>query len=71
MKAHNLSLEDAIKLVKNKRTCIKPNQAFTSQLKIYQGILDASRQRHNALFRSKSGDKFEEQQWYLPHITVT
>ncbi|RXG68820.1 Protein phosphatase Slingshot [Armadillidium vulgare] len=54
MKAHNLSLEDAIKLVKNKRTCIKPNQAFTSQLKIYQGILDASRQRHNALFRSKS-----------------
>ncbi|XP_076058088.1 protein phosphatase Slingshot isoform X2 [Oratosquilla oratoria] len=54
MKAFNMELEDASHLVKRKRSCIKPNQAFCSQLKTYQGILDASRQRHNALWRSKS-----------------
>lgn len=54
MKAFNMSLDDALALVKKKRTCIKPNQAFCSQLKTYEGILDASRQRHNALWRSKS-----------------
>ncbi|MCL4132564.1 UNVERIFIED_CONTAM: hypothetical protein GTU68_029318 [Idotea baltica] len=36
MKAHNLSLEQATQMIREKRTCIKPNQAFTSQLKIYQ-----------------------------------
>nr|XP_045605780.1 uncharacterized protein LOC123762964 isoform X2 [Procambarus clarkii] len=54
MKAFNMSLEEALALVKKKRTCIKPNQAFCSQLKTYEGILDASRQRHNILWRSKS-----------------
>ncbi|XP_066959077.1 uncharacterized protein ssh isoform X2 [Macrobrachium rosenbergii] len=54
MKAFNMSLEEALNLVKKKRTCIKPNQAFCNQLKTYEGILDASRQRHNILWRSKS-----------------
>lgn len=54
MKAFNMSLEEALNLVKKKRTCIKPNQAFCTQLKTYEGILDASRQRHNILWRSKS-----------------
>ena len=36
MKAYNMSLEEAIQLVKKKRSCIQPNQAFVSQLKIYQ-----------------------------------
>ncbi|KAK7085883.1 hypothetical protein SK128_005469 [Halocaridina rubra] len=54
MKAFNMSLEEALSLVKKKRSCIKPNQAFCSQLKTYEGILDASRQRHNILWRSKS-----------------
>lgn len=54
MKAFNMSLEEALALVKKKRTCIKPNQAFCNQLKTYEGILDASRQRHNILWRSKS-----------------
>ncbi|XP_071545643.1 uncharacterized protein ssh isoform X2 [Panulirus ornatus] len=54
MKAFNMSLDEALALVKKKRSCIKPNQAFCSQLKTYEGILDASRQRHNILWRSKS-----------------
>ncbi|XP_042203258.1 uncharacterized protein LOC121853300 [Homarus americanus] len=54
MKAFNMNLEEALALVKKKRTCIKPNQAFCNQLKTYEGILDASRQRHNILWRSKS-----------------
>lgn len=36
MKAFNMSLEEALALVKKKRTCIKPNQAFCSQLKTYE-----------------------------------
>ncbi|KAG0711691.1 Protein phosphatase Slingshot [Chionoecetes opilio] len=54
MKAFNMSLDEALAIVKKKRSCIKPNQAFCSQLKTYEGILDASRQRHNILWRSKS-----------------
>ncbi|KAK8402475.1 hypothetical protein O3P69_000709 [Scylla paramamosain] len=54
MKAFNMSLDEALALVKKKRSCIKPNQAFCNQLKTYEGILDASRQRHNILWRSKS-----------------
>ncbi|XP_053641553.1 uncharacterized protein ssh isoform X2 [Cherax quadricarinatus] len=54
MKEFNMTLEEALALVKKKRTCIKPNQAFCNQLKTYEGILDASRQRHNILWRSKS-----------------
>ncbi|XP_063585624.1 uncharacterized protein LOC134763025 isoform X2 [Penaeus indicus] len=54
MKAFNMSLEEALSLVKKKRSCIKPNKAFCGQLKTYEGILDASRQRHNILWRSKS-----------------
>lgn len=36
MKAYNVPLEDALEMVKKKRSCIKPNQAFCSQLKTYQ-----------------------------------
>ncbi|CAL4073103.1 unnamed protein product [Meganyctiphanes norvegica] len=54
MKEFNMKLEDALELVKKKRNCINPNSSFCQQLKTYEGILDASRQRHNALWRSKS-----------------
>lgn len=36
MKAFNMSLDEALNLVKKKRTCIKPNQAFCNQLKTYE-----------------------------------
>src|SRR5690349_11963408 len=54
MKAKNWNLHKALQFVKNKRNCIKPNENFLKQLEVYQGILSASKQRHNSLWRSKS-----------------
>ncbi|KAF8793186.1 Protein phosphatase Slingshot like protein [Argiope bruennichi] len=54
MKAYDWDLQRALEFVKTKRGCIKPNSGFLKQLEIYQGILDASKQRHNSLWRSKS-----------------
>ncbi|XP_037068785.1 protein phosphatase Slingshot-like [Pollicipes pollicipes] len=54
MKAYGWSYEKAFKYVKRSRGCVKPNASFLRQLETYQGILDASRQRHNSLWRSKS-----------------
>lgn len=54
MKAYDWNLDRALEFVKTKRGCIKPNSGFLKQLEIYQGILDASKQRHNSLWRSKS-----------------
>ncbi|XP_054718853.1 uncharacterized protein LOC129228211 [Uloborus diversus] len=54
MKAYDWNLQRALEFVKTKRGCIKPNSGFLKQLEIYQGILDASKQRHNSLWRSKS-----------------
>ncbi|XP_018021032.1 protein phosphatase Slingshot, partial [Hyalella azteca] len=60
MKAYNLNLVRATELVRSKRSCVKPNQAFALQLKTYEGILDASRQRHNALWRSHSETNLQQ-----------
>lgn len=54
MKTYNWSLQKALDFVKSKRSCINPNDGFMKQLEIYEGILDASRQRHSTLWRSKS-----------------
>lgn len=54
MKVRHWDLPQALKHVKDKRACVKPNTSFMQQLEIYAGILDASRQRHNKLWRSKS-----------------
>ncbi|KAI1291736.1 Protein phosphatase Slingshot [Halotydeus destructor] len=54
MKSKNWSLKQALQFVKNKRNCIRPNENFLKQLEVYQGILNASKQRHNSLWRSKS-----------------
>lgn len=53
MKAYDWDFDTAIQHVKDKRNCIKPNKAFTSQLETYQGILDAMKNREK-LQRSKS-----------------
>lgn len=58
MKAKNWSLAKSIQFVKSKRPCIKPNENFLKQLEVYQGILSASKQRHNSLWRSKSETNF-------------
>lgn len=54
MKARHWDLPQALRHVKERRACVKPNASFMQQLEIYAGILDASRQRHNQLWRSKS-----------------
>ncbi|XP_076330304.1 uncharacterized protein LOC143236006 isoform X2 [Tachypleus tridentatus] len=54
MKAYNWDLKKTMLFVKNKRNCIKPNTGFMKQLEVYQGMLNASRQRHSSLWRSKS-----------------
>ncbi|CAG9865393.1 unnamed protein product [Phyllotreta striolata] len=53
MKACNWDFDTALRHVKEKRTCIKPNTNFLLQLETYQGILDAMKNKEK-LQRSKS-----------------
>lgn len=53
MKAFNWNFDKALKHVKTKRSCIKPNTNFLNQLETYQGILDAMKNKEK-LQRSKS-----------------
>lgn len=53
MKAFNWHFDKALKHVKAKRSCIKPNTNFLNQLETYQGILDAMKNKEK-LQRSKS-----------------
>lgn len=53
MKAYNWTFAQALKHVKKKRNCIKPNKSFLSQLETYQGMLDAMKNKEK-LQRSKS-----------------
>lgn len=53
MKAYNWDFKTALQHVKDKRSCIKPNTSFLSQLETYQGILDAMKNKEK-LQRSKS-----------------
>lgn len=58
MKAYNWDFSQALKHVKDKRNCIKPNNSFLSQLETYQGILDAMKNK-DKLLRSKSDTNLE------------
>ncbi|XP_061762533.1 protein phosphatase Slingshot homolog 1 isoform X1 [Nerophis ophidion] len=50
MKEFGWSLEKAYNFVKEKRSITRPNASFMRQLAEYEGILDASKQRHNKLW---------------------
>ncbi|XP_061461323.1 protein phosphatase Slingshot homolog 2 [Rhineura floridana] len=54
MKEYGWNLNRAYDYVKDRRTVTKPNPSFMRQLEEYQGILLASKQRHNKLWRSHS-----------------
>ncbi|XP_072311105.1 uncharacterized protein ssh2a isoform X2 [Eucyclogobius newberryi] len=54
MKEYGWNLDTALDFVKDKRSVTKPNPSFMKQLEEYQGILLASKQRHNKLWRSHS-----------------
>ncbi|XP_050075373.1 uncharacterized protein LOC126562794 [Anopheles maculipalpis] len=53
MKANGWNFEHALRHVKEKRSCIKPNKNFLMQLETYQGMLDAMKNKEK-LQRSKS-----------------
>ncbi|XP_057687711.1 protein phosphatase Slingshot homolog 1 isoform X2 [Corythoichthys intestinalis] len=50
MKEYGWSLEKAYNFVKERRSITRPNPSFMRQLAEYEGILDASKQRHNKLW---------------------
>ncbi|XP_057694971.1 protein phosphatase Slingshot homolog 2 isoform X1 [Corythoichthys intestinalis] len=54
MKEYGWTLDAAFEHVKERRAVTKPNPSFMKQLEEYQGILLASKQRHNKLWRSHS-----------------
>nr|XP_057936721.1 protein phosphatase Slingshot homolog 2 isoform X2 [Doryrhamphus excisus] len=54
MKEYGWTLDAAFEYVKERRAVTKPNPSFMKQLEEYQGILLASKQRHNKLWRSHS-----------------
>ncbi|XP_074640794.1 uncharacterized protein LOC141898664 isoform X2 [Tubulanus polymorphus] len=62
MKEYSWSLKEALKFVKDKRGCVRPNPGFMAQLETYQGILDASNQRHNKLWKSMSDTDLNKDQ---------
>ncbi|XP_069040505.1 protein phosphatase Slingshot homolog 2 isoform X2 [Lepisosteus oculatus] len=60
MKEYGWDLERAFDYVKERRAVTKPNPSFMRQLEEYQGILLASKQRHNKLWRSHSDSDLSE-----------
>ncbi|KAM7374445.1 hypothetical protein PAMP_007101 [Pampus punctatissimus] len=60
MKEYAWDLIKAFDYVKERRAVTKPNPSFMKQLEEYQGILLASKQRHNKLWRSHSDSDLSE-----------
>ncbi|XP_071362018.1 protein phosphatase Slingshot homolog 2b isoform X2 [Trachinotus anak] len=60
MKEYGWDLNKAFDYVKERRAVTKPNPSFMRQLEEYQGILLASKQRHNKLWRSHSDSDLSE-----------
>ncbi|KAF7667550.1 hypothetical protein LDENG_00057860 [Lucifuga dentata] len=60
MKECGWSLEKAYNFVKQKRSVAQPNAGFMKQLAEYEGILDASKQRHNKLWRPGTDEEASE-----------
>lgn len=53
MKEYGESLESALNYVKEKRNCITPNSGFMEQLTTFDGMLQASSNRHSHIFNTK------------------
>ncbi|XP_061673094.1 protein phosphatase Slingshot homolog 1 [Syngnathoides biaculeatus] len=65
MKEYGWSLEKAYNFVKEKRSITRPNPSFMRQLAEYEGILDASKQRHNKLWHPGADCEMAEGQQVL------
>ncbi|XP_062268622.1 protein phosphatase Slingshot homolog 1 [Platichthys flesus] len=61
MKEYGWSLEKAYNIVKQKRSIAQPNGGFMRQLAEYEGILDASKHRHNKLWRPGTDEEGSDQ----------
>uniref|UniRef100_A0A3Q2YVM0 Protein phosphatase Slingshot homolog 1 n=1 Tax=Hippocampus comes TaxID=109280 RepID=A0A3Q2YVM0_HIPCM len=61
MKEYGWSLEKAYNFVKEKRSITRPNPSFMRQLAEYEGILDASKQRHNKLWHPDADCEMAEE----------
>ncbi|XP_051891972.1 protein phosphatase Slingshot homolog 2 isoform X2 [Pristis pectinata] len=70
MKEYGWNLDEAYSYVKEKRTVTKPNVGFMRQLEEYQGILLASKQRHNKLWRSHSDSDLSDHRDRINKSTV-
>uniref|UniRef100_A0A3Q1EQE5 Protein phosphatase Slingshot homolog 1 n=1 Tax=Acanthochromis polyacanthus TaxID=80966 RepID=A0A3Q1EQE5_9TELE len=62
MKEYGWTLEKAYNFVKQKRSITRPNPGFMRQLAEYEGILDASKQRHNKLWHPDADCEMAEGQ---------
>ncbi|XP_064128386.1 protein phosphatase Slingshot homolog 1 isoform X3 [Loxodonta africana] len=60
MKEFGWPLEKAYNYVKQKRSITRPNAGFMRQLSEYEGILDASKQRHNKLWRQQTENSLQQ-----------
>ncbi|XP_023054617.1 protein phosphatase Slingshot homolog 1 isoform X3 [Piliocolobus tephrosceles] len=60
MKEFGWPLEKAYNYVKQKRSITRPNAGFMRQLSEYEGILDASKQRHNKLWRQHTDSNLRQ-----------
>ncbi|ELW63818.1 Protein phosphatase Slingshot like protein 1 [Tupaia chinensis] len=60
MKEFGWPLEKAYNYVKQKRSITRPNAGFMRQLSEYEGILDASKQRHNKLWRQQTQSSLQQ-----------
>ncbi|XP_054568507.1 protein phosphatase Slingshot homolog 1 [Eptesicus fuscus] len=60
MKEFGWPLEKAYNYVKQKRSITRPNAGFMRQLSEYEGILDASKQRHNKLWRQQTESRLQQ-----------
>ncbi|KAM5239002.1 protein phosphatase Slingshot homolog 1 isoform 2-T2 [Ctenodactylus gundi] len=60
MKEFGWPLEKAYNYVKQKRSITRPNAGFMRQLSEYEGILDASKQRHNKLWRQQAESSLQQ-----------
>uniref|UniRef100_H2TY75 Protein phosphatase Slingshot homolog 1 n=1 Tax=Takifugu rubripes TaxID=31033 RepID=H2TY75_TAKRU len=69
MKEYGWSLEKAYNFVRQKRGIAQPNAAFMRQLAEYEGILDASKQRHNKLWRPGTDEESSDDLQASGHST--
>uniref|UniRef100_A0A674MSA0 Protein phosphatase Slingshot homolog 1 n=1 Tax=Takifugu rubripes TaxID=31033 RepID=A0A674MSA0_TAKRU len=60
MKEYGWTLDKAYNFVKQKRSVTRPNPGFMRQLAEYEGILDASKQRHNKLWHPDADCEMSE-----------